>query len=100
LLGNIKYVYPTIDFECSDDNAKDLIKKLIVFDPEKRLTAEECLSHPYVAKFHSASREKSAVRRIVPVLDDGKKYTVRDYRNQTYREAVTCPDIPAWRFRE
>ena len=32
------------------DDAIDLMTKLLVFNPEKRLSAEECLSHPYVAK--------------------------------------------------
>lgn len=34
--------------ECTDD-AFDLVSKLLVFNPNKRLTAYETLDHPYVA---------------------------------------------------
>lgn len=39
--------------------ALDLLKKLLVFNPDKRLTAEEALQHPYVSRWewhqHAAS---------------------------------------------
>lgn len=33
--------------EIIDQNAVDLISKMLVFDPEKRISAEEALEHPY-----------------------------------------------------
>lgn len=36
--------------------AMDLIEQLLVFNPEKRLTAEEALRHPFVAKYEFLSR--------------------------------------------
>ena len=38
-------------------DAVDLVSKLLVFSPEKRLTAEEAILHPYVARFHCAEDE-------------------------------------------
>ena len=35
----------------------DLIKKLLVMDPEKRLTAAECLKHPYFSSLHDPEDE-------------------------------------------
>lgn len=32
----------------NDDQAIDLLSKMIVFNPDKRLKIEECLEHPYV----------------------------------------------------
>ena len=40
----IKDMFPT-----ASDEALDMIKNLLMFNPSKRLTVEECLTHPYVA---------------------------------------------------
>lgn len=34
----------------SSEDAMDLVTKLLVFDPTKRLTASQALAHPYVSK--------------------------------------------------
>lgn len=36
-------------FPTASDDALDMLKNLLHFNPDKRLTAEECLQHPYVA---------------------------------------------------
>lgn len=38
--------------ECSEE-AKDIVLKTLVKDPEKRLSTEECLSHPWIKKHTS-----------------------------------------------
>ena len=38
--------------EISDD-AKDLLQKMLKFDPSKRISAQEALSHPYFSKYPS-----------------------------------------------
>jgi serine/threonine protein kinase len=35
--------------EVSDD-AKDLVKKLLTFDPARRISAAEALQHPWIKK--------------------------------------------------
>ncbi len=39
-------------FSFADDLAIDLLKKLLIFDPDKRITVNEALSHPYLADLH------------------------------------------------
>ena len=34
----------------SPSDAIDLVEKLLLFNPDKRLTAEEALKHPYVSR--------------------------------------------------
>jgi mitogen-activated protein kinase 15 len=36
-------------FPASSDDALDLLKNLMHFNPSKRLTADQALKHPYVA---------------------------------------------------
>jgi len=35
----------------------DLLEKLLEYDPEKRLSAEEALAHPFFARFHNPKDE-------------------------------------------
>lgn len=76
-----------------DDDVLDLLKKLLVFDPEKRLTAEvlnyhsytqgklrtiscdlqEMLAHPYMAEFHLPEREPSAEAPIDIFVEDNQR---------------------------
>ena len=44
-------------FPKASPDALNLLKKLLRFNPNKRLTAEEALNHPYVAKFHDPDNE-------------------------------------------
>lgn len=53
--------------------ALDLMQKLLVFNPNKRLTAEEALNHPYVKDFHNIDDEPSAKEPITISIDDNKK---------------------------
>ncbi|KAL7693492.1 putative protein kinase [Plasmopara halstedii] len=57
-LGSIKsgvYDYPSPYWDCVSDSAKDLISRLLVVDPLKRLTAQQVLDHPWVANIRSVS---------------------------------------------
>ena len=41
----------------ADADAISLISKLITWDPEKRITAERGLMHPYTVQFHEPASE-------------------------------------------
>ncbi|XP_031465514.1 mitogen-activated protein kinase 15 [Phasianus colchicus] len=64
--------------------ALDLLKKLLVFNPEKRLTAEEALQHPYVRRFHCPAREPSLGYDVILPLGDDTQLSVAEYRNKLY----------------
>ncbi|KAM4028438.1 mitogen-activated protein kinase 15 isoform 1-T2 [Anomaloglossus baeobatrachus] len=68
---------------CPSD-AVDLMTKLLVFNPDKRLTAEEALEHPYVRRFHSAAREPALDYDVILPLDDDIQLSVAEYRNKLY----------------
>jgi mitogen-activated protein kinase 15 len=51
-------------FPGANENAIDLLKNLLVFNPKKRLSVEQALSHPYVAQFHNADEEPTCPRPI------------------------------------
>ncbi|XP_015711973.1 mitogen-activated protein kinase 15 isoform X3 [Coturnix japonica] len=64
--------------------ALDLLKKLLVFNPDKRLTAEEALQHPYVKRFHCPAREPSLGYDVILPLGDDTQLSVAEYRNKLY----------------
>ena len=39
-------------FRGANEHAIDLIKKMLTFDPERRITIEEALAHPYMERLH------------------------------------------------
>ena len=97
MLSNLSYSRPkfTLEEKLPDapPDAIDLIKKLISLDPEDRPSAAECLEHPYVAQFHKPSKEPVAPHICTMSLKDSEKHTIRNFRNQIYKEAVTPVDI-------
>ncbi|XP_014671893.1 PREDICTED: extracellular signal-regulated kinase 2-like [Priapulus caudatus] len=65
-------------------DALDLVQKLLVFNPDKRLTAEECLAHPFVAKFHKPSDEPIVGYNVLPPISDHLQLSVSEYRGKLY----------------
>ncbi|XP_053468304.1 mitogen-activated protein kinase 15 isoform X1 [Ictalurus furcatus] len=65
-------------------DALDLLQRLLVFNPDKRLTAEEALQHSYVAKFHNPSREPGLDYEVILAVDDDVQLSVTQYRNKLY----------------
>ncbi|KAG8927554.1 MAPK protein hog1 [Tulasnella sp. 418] len=47
-------------FRCTDQSALDLLERMLVFDPRKRITATEALSHDYVSPYHDPTDEPIA----------------------------------------
>uniref|UniRef100_H3B0Y7 mitogen-activated protein kinase n=1 Tax=Latimeria chalumnae TaxID=7897 RepID=H3B0Y7_LATCH len=67
-------------------DALDLLKRLLAFNPDKRLTAEEALEHPYLplCRFHNPSKEPSLDYDVILPVDDDTQLSVAEYRNKLY----------------
>ncbi|XP_023118756.2 mitogen-activated protein kinase 15 [Amphiprion ocellaris] len=65
-------------------DALDLLRGLLVFNPDKRLTAEQALQHPYVARFHNPAKEPALNCDVVLPVDDDVQLSVVQYRNKLY----------------
>ncbi|KAG5489949.1 hypothetical protein JKF63_00067 [Porcisia hertigi] len=67
-------------------DALDLIKRLMCFNPNRRLTAEEALKHPYVAAFHRPEEEPVAADPITILFPDNERLPLDKYRDAIYEQ--------------
>ncbi|XP_056018511.1 mitogen-activated protein kinase 15-like [Ostrea edulis] len=66
----------------------DLLKRLLLFNPDRRITADEALRHPYISRFHNSAEEISLNYDVVPPLSDDVQLTVEEYRNKLYEMII------------
>lgn len=60
-------------FPSASPEALDLLRKLLHFNPDKRISPEEALRHPYCAQFHNPHDEPVAPGTITIPIDDNTK---------------------------
>lgn len=72
-------------FPGASEDAIDLIKKLLCFNPRNRLTVEQALEHPYVKDFHCPEEEINCDRVIPISMNDNKKFSIKEYREALYK---------------
>eukprot|EP00010_Vexillifera_abyssalis_P004737 CAMPEP_0201552012 /NCGR_PEP_ID=MMETSP0173_2-20130828/12196_1 /ASSEMBLY_ACC=CAM_ASM_000268 /TAXON_ID=218659 /ORGANISM="Vexillifera sp., Strain DIVA3 564/2" /LENGTH=407 /DNA_ID=CAMNT_0047962403 /DNA_START=25 /DNA_END=1248 /DNA_ORIENTATION=- len=75
-------------FPHASSDALDLLRQCLTFNPERRITAEGALKHPYVGQFHDPENEESCGRVVKICIDDNIKYCIADYRNQLYQQIL------------
>jgi mitogen-activated protein kinase 15 len=75
-------------YAAADPEAMDLLKKLLSFNPAKRLTVEQALDHPYVGQFHNPAEEIKCEKKIVIPINDNKKMSVATYRDELYTSII------------
>lgn len=67
-------------------SAVDLLKRMLVLDCDRRISANEALSHPYFSQYHDPEDEPEA-----PVYDqtpESKDRTLEEWKGQRKRGAV------------
>lgn len=71
--------------EQNEEEAIDLMKKLLRVNPDDRITADEAIKHDYVIKFFNPSIEDKVKKFIVqPPIDDDKQLSIDEYRQKLY----------------
>ncbi|XP_046497785.1 mitogen-activated protein kinase 15 isoform X8 [Equus quagga] len=65
--------------------ALDLLRRLLVFAPDKRLSAAQALRHPYVQRFHCPAREWTLEADVRLPVQEGVQLSAPEYRNLLYQ---------------
>ena len=76
-------------FPEANPEALDLLRKLLVFCPEKRIGVEEALEHPYLNSFHFQEDEPTA--NPVSMFDfefESQVLTLKDLKDYIYNEIL------------
>ncbi|KAF4076792.1 hypothetical protein AMELA_G00219210 [Ameiurus melas] len=84
----MKYDFDEHYFSQTSDVAKDFIEKLLVKDQSERLTAEECLLHPWIkplTRKQADNRNRSSIN-----LKNFKKFNARRKWKMSYNMVWAC----------
>merc|ERR1712093_960250 len=73
-------------FPKATEEARDLLRKLLMFNPEKRITADDALKHPWLSQFHNEAEEAVHTGNIELIIDDNKKFPIAEYRSTLYND--------------
>ncbi len=76
-------------FQGANENAIDLLQKMLVYDPEDRITVEQALAHPYLKQLHFPDDEPTT--EPVSAFDfDFEKYSLskEDFKDLMYDEIL------------
>ncbi|XP_037659436.1 mitogen-activated protein kinase 15 isoform X3 [Choloepus didactylus] len=66
--------------------ALDLLERLLVFAPDKRLSAAQALQHPYVqSRFHCPARERTLEADVRLPVHEGAQLSAAEYRSRLYQ---------------
>lgn len=65
----------------------DLLSKMLVFNPQKRILASQVLSHPYLAGLHDKTDEPSSTKKFEFEYDH-KDITEPELRRLLYEESL------------
>ena len=76
-----KYDLSTSPFDKLSNSGKDLIKKLLIMDPHKRISAQEALQHPWFKEnksrdLYNRIKDESTLRKLIRNLKNYKRVSI------------------------
>lgn len=71
-------------FQSCPPEAVDLLRKMLTFDPKKRITVEDALSHPYLGALHCPDDEPVTT----PVSAYDFEFEIYDLKREDYKDLL------------
>lgn len=69
-----QYSFDPPDWNQVSDEAKQLVKLMLTYEPSKRISAEEALNHPWIVKFSSQKDTDVGKHALTGALGNMKKF--------------------------
>ncbi|GLA22681.1 hypothetical protein CBS147346_5084 [Aspergillus niger] len=79
-------------FPDSDENAIDLLGEMLIFDPDKRISAAKALEHPYLSVYHDPTDEPVA-EQLFDWSFSEVAHSIDEWKIMIYTEVVDFHDI-------
>ncbi|CAK48148.1 hypothetical protein CBS63078_3144 [Aspergillus niger] len=79
-------------FPDSDENAIDLLGEMLIFDPDKRISAAKALEHPYLSVYHDPTDEPVAEQMFDWSFSE-VAHSIDEWKIMIYTEVVDFHDI-------
>jgi serine/threonine protein kinase len=69
-----QFDFPSPDWDTISSEAKDFVSRILVLDPSKRPTSEECLKHPWIVQNTTLSQPPRSISRLESVRTQMNQY--------------------------
>lgn len=66
----------------------DFLQRCLQFNPEKRMSIDEALAHPFVSSFRDEKEETVVLKPVQIQIDDNRKLSIKEYREALYNDIV------------
>ncbi|KAI9167098.1 Mitogen-activated protein kinase HOG1 [Paramyrothecium foliicola] len=83
-----------LKFKNADDSAIDLLERMLVFDPKKRITATDALAHDYLSPYHDPTDEPVAEEKFDWSFNDAD-LPVDTWKIMMYSEILDYHNVEA-----
>jgi mitogen-activated protein kinase 15 len=67
-------------FAKAGNDGLDLLRRMLCFNPDKRISVEEALHHPYLRTFASPAEEVICRQKAAMPIDDNVKLSKHEYK--------------------
>ncbi|XP_067899683.1 mitogen-activated protein kinase 9 isoform X5 [Heterodontus francisci] len=68
--------------------ARDLLSKMLVIDPDKRISVDDALQHPYIAVWYDPSEVEAPPPQIYDKQLEEREHTIEEWKELIYKEVV------------